>query len=108
VARHVSSLPPVSTLFASFLGYNPMQHLLGAHVIATLSPSARATILGRKFFPKMIEKAFVSGLHPALDFAAILCALAAVTSWFRGSHAKRTDELSVLEVEAIGAPANAD
>jgi MFS family permease len=108
VAHQVSSLPPVSTLFASFLGYNPMQHLLGAHVLSTLSPSARTTILGRKFFPKMIEKAFVSGLHPALDFAAILCAAAAVTSWFRGSHAKRTDELSVLEVEAIGAPANAD
>jgi MFS family permease len=108
VAHHVSSLPPVSTLFASFLGYNPMQHLLGAHVLSTLSPSARATILGRKFFPKMIEKAFVSGLHPALDFAAILCAAAAVTSWFRGSHPMRRDELSVLEVEAIGAPANAD
>jgi MFS family permease len=108
VAHHVSSLPPVSTLFASFLGYNPMQHLLGAHVLSTLSPSARATILGRKFFPRMIEKAFVSGLHPALDFAAILCALAAVTSWFRGSHPKGKDELSVLEVEAIGAPANAD
>jgi MFS family permease len=108
VAHHVSSLPPVSTLFASFLGYNPMQHLLGAHVLSTLSPSARATILGRKFFPRMIEKAFVSGLHPALDFAAILCALAAITSWFRGSHPKGKDELSVLEVEAIGTPANAD
>ena len=108
VAHHVSSLPPVSTLFASFLGYNPMQHLLGAHVLSTLSPSARATILGREFFPKMIEKAFVSGLHPALDFAAILCAAAAVTSAFRGSSRPRKDALSVLEVEAIGAPANAD
>jgi MFS family permease len=108
VAHHVATLPPVSTLFASFLGYNPMQHLLGAHVLSTLSPSARATILGRKFFPRMIEKAFVSGLHPALDFAAILCAAAAVTSWFRGSHAQRKDELSALEVDALGAPANAD
>jgi MFS family permease len=108
VAHHVSSLPPVSTLFASFLGYNPMQHLLGAHVISSLSPHARATILGRKFFPRMIEKAFVSGLHPALDFAAILCGAAAVVSWFRGSPMNHRDELSVLEAEAIGAPANAD
>jgi MFS family permease len=107
VAHQVSSLPPVSTLFASFLGYNPMAHLLGPHVLSTLSPSARTTILGRKFFPKMIEKAFVSGLHPALDFAAILCALAAVTSWMRGSHPLRTGELSALEV-GVGAPANAD
>ena len=108
VAHHVSSLPPVSTLFASFLGYNPMQHLLGAHVISTLSPNARATILGRKFFPRMIEKAFVSGLRPALDFAAILCGAAAVVSWMRGSHVKTSNELSALEVDALGAPANAD
>src|SRR3981189_3552483 len=30
VATSVAHLPPVSTLFAAFLGYNPMQHLLGA------------------------------------------------------------------------------
>jgi MFS family permease len=108
VARHVSTLPPVSTLFASFLGYNPMAHLLGAHVLHSLTPSARATILGRKFFPRMIEKAFVSGLHPALDFAAILCGAAAVTSWMRGSHKPRATDVDVLEVDAIGAPANAD
>jgi MFS family permease len=108
VARHVSTLPPVTTLFASFLGYNPMQHLLGAHVLSTLTPSARTTVLGRKFFPKMIEKAFVSGLHPALDFAALLCGAAAVVSWFRGSPPKRADQISALEVDALGAPANAD
>ena len=25
--------PPVSVLFAAFLGYNPIQHLVGAHVL---------------------------------------------------------------------------
>ena len=29
-------LPPVSTLFAAFLGYNPIQHLLGAGTLAHL------------------------------------------------------------------------
>ncbi|MFZ0769068.1 MAG: MFS transporter [Acidimicrobiales bacterium] len=106
VAHHVSTLPPVTTLFASFLGYNPMVHLLGAHVISTLSPSARATIVGRKFFPRMIQKAFASGLHPALDFATIVCALAAITSWMRGSRVPST----VSSVDSIGvsATANAD
>ena len=28
-AARISHLPPVGLLFASFLGYNPMQHLLG-------------------------------------------------------------------------------
>ena len=29
VATRVSHLPPVGSLFAAFLGYNPMQTLLG-------------------------------------------------------------------------------
>jgi len=87
-ARHISTLPPVTTLFASFLGYNPMVHLLGAHVLASLSPSAHATVIGRRFFPSIIQKAFAAGLHPALDFATAVCALAAITSWMRGSHAR--------------------
>ena len=32
--HRVSHLPPVSTLFAAFLGYNPIQHLVGPHVLA--------------------------------------------------------------------------
>ena len=36
-AQRVAHLPPVSILFAAFLGYNPIQHLLGAHVLAALS-----------------------------------------------------------------------
>jgi hypothetical protein len=105
VAHHVASLPPVSTLFASFLGYNPMAHLLGAHVLASLPHASRTTILGRQFFPRIIEKAFVSGLHPALDFAAILCAFAAITSWLRGTS--QVEESSDLAID-VGAPANAD
>ena len=40
VAARVADLPPVSTLFAAFLGYNPMQHLLGAATLA--QPRCRA------------------------------------------------------------------
>ena len=36
-AHRASTLPPVSILFAAFLGYNPIQHLLGSHVLAGLS-----------------------------------------------------------------------
>ncbi|HWD95168.1 MAG TPA: MFS transporter [Acidimicrobiales bacterium] len=107
VAHHISTLPPVTTLFASFLGYNPMVHLLGAHVLASLSPAARATVIGRKFFPTIIEKAFTSGLHPALDFAAILCAIAAVTSWLRVTPSPRRAAKSELEV-GVRSPSHAD
>ena len=36
VADRVSHLPPVSTLFAAFLGYNPVQHLVGPEVLSHL------------------------------------------------------------------------
>ena len=35
-AERAAHLPPVSTLFAAFLGYNPIQHLLGASVFQHL------------------------------------------------------------------------
>ena len=97
-AQHISTLPPVTTLFASFLGYNPMVHLLGHHVLASLAPSARATVIGRTFFPKIIQKAFVAGLHPALAFATIVCLFAAVTSWLRGG---RTPSRRVSKNEVV-------
>ena len=39
-AHQVATLPPVSILFAAFLGYNPIEHLLGPHVLAG-APRAR-------------------------------------------------------------------
>ena len=103
-AQHISTLPPVTTLFASFLGYNPMVHLLGHHVLTSLAPSARATVIGRTFFPKIIQKAFVSGLHPALDFATIVCVLAAATSWLRGGRPRALrDAQNALGVDVLSA-----
>jgi MFS family permease len=83
-AQRAAHLPPVSTLFASFLGDNPIQHLLGAHVIANLSPAARHVVLGRKFFPTIILGPFRTGLHAACDSAVLFCLLAAGCSWLRG------------------------
>jgi MFS family permease len=83
-ATSASHLPPVSTLFAAFLGYNPVQHLLGAHVLSQV-PSAQQTVLaGRGFFPSIITAPFRSGLHAALDFAIVASLLAAAASWTRG------------------------
>jgi hypothetical protein len=54
----------------------------------------------------MIQRAFAAGLHPALDFATIVCALAAVTSWMRGSRAPAT--VATMASVDVGATANAD
>ena len=49
--RTSAILPPVSSLFAAFLGYNPIEHLLGPHVLATLPHAHAAALKGRGFFP---------------------------------------------------------
>ena len=86
VANRVAHLSPVSTLFAAFLGYNPVQHLVGPHVLAQLSPSQQAALTGRSFFPGLISHSFRAGLHAALDFAIVASLLAAWTSWLRGGR----------------------
>ncbi len=86
VAGRVAALPPVSTLFAAFLGYNPIQHLLGAATLAHVSPAHAATLTGRRFFPQLIAPPFRSGLHAAFDFAIVACLVAAAASWSRGGR----------------------
>jgi MFS family permease len=83
-AQRVAHLPPVSILFAAFLGYNPLQHLVGAHVLASLSAANRATLTGRSFFPHLIAGPFRTGLHEAFLFAIVACLIAAGASLMRG------------------------
>jgi EmrB/QacA subfamily drug resistance transporter len=86
MAQHVAHLPPVSILFAAFLGYNPIQHLLGPHALAALGASDRATITGHSFFPQLISAPFRTGLHEAFAFAIVACLVAAVASLMRGGR----------------------
>jgi MFS family permease len=92
-ARTVSHLPPVSILFAAFLGYNPIQHLVGPHVLGSLSAHNQATLIGRSFFPHLISAPFRSGLHATFAFAIIACLIAAAASLMRGGryHAEGPD-----------------
>ncbi len=83
-AARISHAPPVSVLFAAFLGYNPIQHLAGAHVLSTLSAHSQAVITGRSFFPRLISGPFRSGLHETFLFAIVACLVAAVASLMRG------------------------
>jgi MFS family permease len=83
-ALRVSHLPPVSTLFAAFLGYNPVQHLVGPGVLSHLTAAQQATLTGRSFFPTLITAPFKAGLRATFDFAIVASLVAAVVSWTRG------------------------
>ncbi len=101
-AHHVAQLPPVSILFAAFLGYNPIEHLAGAHALAGLSAAQRATVTGRSFFPHLISGPFRSGLHEAFAFAIAACLVAAATSLMRGGkyHHQEVAQASAEEEES--------
>jgi len=95
-AARVAALPPVSVLFASLLGYNPVQTLLGP-VIAHLAPARAAYLTGRGFFPSLITPSFGHGLSVAFDFAIAACLVAAVASLLRGGryvHGEQPEETS--------------
>jgi MFS family permease len=84
IASTAAHLPPVSTLFSAFLGYSPVQHLVGPAVLAHLPAHQAAVLTGRSFFPSLISGPFASGLHTAFDFAIGACLAAAGMSWLRG------------------------
>jgi len=100
-AKQAAALPPVASLFAAFLGYNPIKTLLGpslAHV-----PASRVHFLtGRSFFPTLISGPFHHGLIEAFTFALVACLVAAGASWMRGGKYHYGDEL--VPARAIETP----
>jgi hypothetical protein len=102
----VAHLPPVSTLFAAFLGVNPMKHLLGASVLAHLPAGHAAILEGRSFFPNLISGPFHNGLHTAFDFSIGASLVAAGASWLRGGKYMYRDAHSddlVMVAEPVAA-----
>ncbi len=91
-ARRVSHLPPTGALFAAFLGYNPMQTLLGP-ALDHLSSARAAYLTGREFFPHLIASPFMDGLRLAFAFSAVACAVGGVASWLRGGKYVHQDEV---------------
>jgi MFS family permease len=104
VATRVSHLPPVGSLFAAFLGYNPMQVLLGHAELSQLPHSTATYLTSRQFFPHLIAPAFSKGLTEAFSFAAGACLLGAVASLLRGGKYHHVEE-EPLEPDTDWVPA---
>ncbi|WP_083405934.1 MFS transporter [Mycolicibacterium rutilum] len=82
VAHDVANLPPVGSLFAAFLGYNPMAELLEpSHALQQPGVNAEA-LTGQTFFPHLITEPFHSGLVVVFVAAAAMMAVGAVASLF--------------------------
>ncbi|MDI5968192.1 MFS transporter [Streptomyces sp. SL13] len=86
-AHQVASLPPVSTLFATFLGNNPIEHLLTpSGVLAHLSAAQHRTLTGAGFFSRLVAGPFHHGLVIVFGVAAGMAVVSAVASVLRGKH----------------------
>jgi hypothetical protein len=91
-ADQAAHSPPISVLFAAFLGYNPVQHLVGADALAAVPPHAHALLTGPSFFPHLISAPFKDGLHTAFIFAIVACLIAAAASLLRGGRYHHVEE----------------
>src|SRR6476646_1917074 len=106
-AHAVAGLPPVAVLFASLLGYNPVQSLLGPHVLAALHPADASYLTGHTFFPSLISGPFHDGLIVAFAFAIVACVVAAVASWFMGEKFVHADDQHEVHIDVAQPEAGA-
>jgi hypothetical protein len=95
-AARIAHLPPVASLFAAFLGYNPVAKLLGP-ALAHLPHAQAAVLTGRSFFPRLMSGPFASALSTAFTFSFIACLVAAAASWLRGGKYHYTDRAEPAE-----------
>jgi MFS family permease len=101
-AAKVASLPAVATLFAAFLGVNPMKQLLGPQVLHHVGTAHAQTITGKSFFPSLISGPFHTGLTIAFAVSAVLCGLAAFFSFWAGdSRPGDAERAEALEHESF-------
>jgi MFS family permease len=98
-AHAVAGLPPIGSLFAAFLGFNPIQQLIPSAAAAHVSTAHYAYLTGRGFFPNLISGPFGNGLHLAFGMAAALCLIAAVFSALRGGGLTKVHRSLLTESE---------
>lgn len=107
-ASQIANLPAVAVLFAAFLGYNPIQQLLGDQ-LSSLPPDQASFLTGRSFFPNLISGPFQSGLAVAFGFAIAVCLIGAVASLLTKDARPKDretvgEELAAVAGESGGGP----
>ncbi|MGV9360418.1 MFS transporter [Amycolatopsis sp. NPDC003731] len=107
-AAQIANLPAVAVLFAAFLGYNPIQQLLGGQ-LSSLPPDQASFLTGRSFFPNLISGPFQSGLAVAFGFAIVVCVIGAVASLLTKDARPKNgesvgEELAAVAGESSGGP----
>ena len=98
-AHTIANKPPVGSLFASFLGFNPLQTLLGSQSSAHVSNAQWATLTGKHFFPNLIASPFHHGLVIVFAVAIGLSIVGAIFSMLRGRRYVHADDVEVVHAD---------
>jgi MFS family permease len=108
IAHEIGQAPPVASLFAAFLGYNPVHQLLGPTGVLAHLPADQVSVLtGRQFFPELISGPFHHGLVIVFSTAIVLLVIAAGVSLLRGGRYVY-EEHAAAAASASQATANGD
>ena len=82
LADQIAATPPVGSLFAAFLGYNPMAELLEPSGDLDQPGVDVAALTSKTFFPDLISGPFHSGLVVVFGAAAAMMVIGAIASMF--------------------------
>ena len=105
LALKVGEAPPVSSLFAAFLGYNPVHQLLAPTGVLAHLPAHQVSVLtGKQFFPQLLSGPFHHGLVIVFSTAMAILVIAAFASLLRGGRYVN-DEQGMPAATGPGGPA---
>jgi hypothetical protein len=93
-AHTIAHVPPVGTLFAAFLGDNPVKQLMQQVDPQQLQPGSGVDVeklTGQSFFPHLISDPFMHGLLIAFGASIIMLLIAAGASLMRGERYVHAD-----------------
>ncbi len=100
IAQQIGQLPPVGSLFAAFLGYNPVHTLLAPTGVLHHLPAANvATLTGKRFFPAIMSQPFHHGLVIVFGMAMGVLVIAAIVSALRGGRYVHEEHAVPTKVE---------
>jgi MFS family permease len=97
VAAGIGHQPAVGSLFAAFLGYNPIATTLGALPASASHGADLSTLTGKQFFPQLIAGPFHHGLTIVFLVAIAMSLIGAVASLFRGARYIHTEASAMVD-----------
>jgi hypothetical protein len=90
-ASAIGHQPPVGSLFAAFLGYNPIATLVNGLPASATHGADLSTLTSKEFFPQLISGPFHHGLVIVFIAAIVMSLIGAVASLFRGGRYIHTE-----------------